>query len=148
MKSNFIHHICHNVVLGCLAVLIKDSSNSQSTHNWFHSLILTLSYTSIFTILVVSYSRYICKRELLVSIYNYVKLHRQNRTRFGGAGKQICFSCWTLWLSAPVCIVHHHLDIFSVRFCVHGLPLFYPFLHLVFWKNFTQSFIPWQGIFV
>ena len=58
--------------------------------------------------------------------------HRYSHTRFGAAGKMIYPSCRRLLLSVPVCIVHHHLDIFSVRFCVHGLPLFFPFLHLVF----------------
>ncbi len=58
--------------------------------------------------------------------------HRHSHTKSDAAGKMIYPSCRTLLLSAPVCIVHRHLDIFSARFCVHGLPLFCPFLHLFF----------------
>ena len=54
--------------------------------------------------------------------------HRQNRIKFGGLGKRICFSCRRLSLSAPVCTANHHLDIFSTRFCVLCLPFFVSFL--------------------
>ncbi|MDE7323941.1 MAG: DeoR family transcriptional regulator, partial [Lachnospiraceae bacterium] len=36
-----------------------------------------------------------------------MKPHRQNRTKFGGAEKRICFSCQRLLLSAKVCTARH-----------------------------------------
>ena len=78
-------------------------------------------------LLVVMYGRHICKRGLLISIFNCMKPHRQNHTKSGGGEKRTCFSCRRFLLSVPVCIAPCHLDIFSAHFCAHGLPFIISF---------------------
>ena len=63
--------------------------------------------------------------------------HRQNHTKFGGAGKRICFSCRRLLLSVPVCTAHRHLDIFLTRFCVLSV--------MGIMKGFYTIFYPVEG---
>ena len=98
-------------------------------------------------LLVVMYGGHICKRGLLISIFNCMKLHRQSHTKSDGGGKRIYFSCRRFLLSAPVCTARHHSGIVSVRFAF-SVCHFYVLSVMGLWKNFTLSFIPWRGIFV
>lgn len=58
--------------------------------------------------------KHICKRGLLVGIFNCMKPHKQNRTKFGGVGKQICFSCRRLLLSAPALMLLGFVDAWNM----------------------------------
>ena len=69
----------------------------------------------------------------------------KTHTKSDAAGKRIYFSCRRFLLSASVCIVHRHLEIFLTHFCVHVLPFLIRSPYQIFKKILQKLMSSYMG---